>query len=95
MPFPRKGRGERSSLVVKGAFGFAALLLAHAAHAIQPFVVRDIRIEGAQRTEPGTVFCYLPVKVGDQLDEGLPSAGLILDDEDVHKGGPASPAAVL
>jgi len=69
MPFPRKGRGERSSLVVKGAFGFAALLLAHAAHAIQPFVVRDIRIEGAQRTEPGTVFGYLPVKVGDTFDD--------------------------
>ncbi|MFP5407119.1 MAG: outer membrane protein assembly factor BamA, partial [Gammaproteobacteria bacterium] len=34
-----------------------------------PFVVRDIRIEGIQRTEPGTVFSYLPVKVGDTLTE--------------------------
>ena len=33
------------------------------------FVVKDIRIEGIQRTEAGTVFSYLPVKVGDTLDE--------------------------
>jgi outer membrane protein insertion porin family len=39
-----------------------------AAQAFQPFVVRDIRVEGLQRTEPGTVFSYLPVKVGDTVD---------------------------
>jgi outer membrane protein insertion porin family len=39
------------------------------AHAIEPFVVRDIRVEGVQRTEPGTVFSYLPVKVGEQFDD--------------------------
>jgi len=33
------------------------------------FIVKDIRIEGIQRTEAGTVFSYLPVKVGDTLDE--------------------------
>jgi outer membrane protein insertion porin family len=37
--------------------------------AIQPFVVRDIRIEGIQRTEAGTVFNYLPIRVGDRLDD--------------------------
>jgi len=37
------------------------------AQAFEPFVVRDIRVEGLQRTEPGTVFGYLPVKVGDTL----------------------------
>jgi outer membrane protein insertion porin family len=31
------------------------------------FVVRDIRIEGIQRVEAGTVFTYLPVKVGEQM----------------------------
>jgi outer membrane protein insertion porin family len=40
-----------------------------AALAIQPFVVRDIRVEGVQRTEAGTVFTYLPVKVGERLDD--------------------------
>jgi outer membrane protein insertion porin family len=39
------------------------------AQAFQPFVVKDIRVEGLQRTEPGTVFSYLPVKVGETMDE--------------------------
>lgn len=34
----------------------------------QEFTVRDIRVEGVQRTEPGTVFSYLPVRVGDRFD---------------------------
>ena len=38
------------------------------AEAFRPFVVRDIRIEGLQRTEPGTVFTYLPIKVGETVD---------------------------
>ncbi|NTU51517.1 MAG: outer membrane protein assembly factor BamA [Candidatus Aminicenantes bacterium] len=33
------------------------------------FVVRDIRVEGLQRIAPGTVFSYLPMKVGDRVDE--------------------------
>ena len=31
----------------------------------EPFTVKDIRVEGLQRTEAGTVFSYLPVKVGE------------------------------
>ena len=34
----------------------------------QEFVVRDIRVEGIQRTEAGTVFTYLPIRVGDRFD---------------------------
>ena len=37
--------------------------------AFDPFVVRDIRVEGIQRTEAGTVFNYLPVRVGDTFTE--------------------------
>ena len=40
----------------------------HETEAFRPFVVRDIRIEGLQRTEPGTVFTYLPIKVGETVD---------------------------
>ncbi|MFC7092474.1 outer membrane protein assembly factor BamA [Jeongeupia naejangsanensis] len=40
-----------------------------AAHAVAPFVIKDIRVEGLQRTDPGTVFSYLPVKVGDRFDD--------------------------
>jgi outer membrane protein insertion porin family len=36
--------------------------------AAQEFVVRDIRVEGIQRTEAGTVFSYLPIRVGDRFD---------------------------
>jgi len=39
------------------------------ASAFEPFQVKDIRVEGIQRTEAGTVFSYLPVKVGDTLTE--------------------------
>ncbi len=37
--------------------------------AIEPFVVKDIRVEGTKRTEAGTVFNYLPIKVGDTVTE--------------------------
>jgi outer membrane protein insertion porin family len=39
------------------------------AYAADPFVIRDIRVEGIQRTEAGTVFSYLPVKVGDTFND--------------------------
>ena len=49
--------------------GILAGLFSASVAAIQPFVVRDIRIEGIQRTEAGTVFNYLPVRVGDKFDD--------------------------
>jgi len=49
--------------------GLISTLLASSAFAFNPFVVRDIRVEGIQRTEAGTVFSYLPVKVGDTLTD--------------------------
>jgi outer membrane protein insertion porin family len=36
-----------------------------------PFIVRDIQVEGVQRVEPGTVFNYLPVRIGQRLTEDL------------------------
>ncbi|MES2586632.1 MAG: outer membrane protein assembly factor BamA [Pseudomonadota bacterium] len=39
------------------------------AQAADTFVIKDIRIEGLQRVEPGTVFSYLPVQVGDTFTE--------------------------
>jgi len=44
-------------------------LWAGLAQAFDPFVVRDIRVEGIQRIEAGTVFSYLPVKVGETMTE--------------------------
>jgi outer membrane protein insertion porin family len=45
------------------------LCLARTAFAFEPFAIRDIRIEGIQRVEAGTVFGYLPVKVGETMTE--------------------------
>jgi outer membrane protein insertion porin family len=47
-----------------------------AAFAIQPFVIKDIRVEGVQRTDAGTVFSYLPVKVGDRMDDDKAAAAI-------------------
>lgn len=56
--------------------GLVPLLCATSVLAIEPFVIKDIRVEGIQRTEPGTVFSYLPVKVGDTLDDDRATASL-------------------
>ncbi len=34
----------------------------------ETFVIRDIRVEGLQRISAGTVFNYLPVKIGQKID---------------------------
>ena len=39
------------------------------AHAAAPFVVKDIKINGLQQVEPGTVFAYLPIKQGDTFTD--------------------------
>ncbi len=41
-----------------------------------PFVVRDIRIEGLQRVEPGTVFASLRVRIGDTYTDDSGSASI-------------------
>ncbi len=44
-------------------------LTSASALAFEPFTVKDIRVEGIQRTEAGTIFSYLPVKVGETMTE--------------------------
>ncbi len=51
-------------------------LYAASAAAFEPFTIKDIRIEGIQRTEAGTVFSYLPVKVGDRMDDAKADASI-------------------
>lgn len=46
----------------------AVLLLPVFASAQSSFVVRDMRVEGLQRISEGTVFNYLPINVGDTID---------------------------
>ena len=49
--------------------GLLAALFSASVLAFDPFVVKDIRVEGIQRTEAGTVFSYLPVKVGETMTD--------------------------
>jgi len=51
-------------------------LWAGLAQAFDPFVVRDIRVEGIQRIEAGTVFSYLPIKVGETMTDEKAAAAI-------------------
>jgi outer membrane protein insertion porin family len=44
--------------------------------ALEPFAVRDIRVEGLQRVEAGTIFASLPVKVGDTYSDEKAAASI-------------------
>lgn len=52
-----------------------ALCSGHAL-AIEPFTVKEIRVEGLQRTEAGTVFSYLPVRVGEVFNDAKSVAAI-------------------
>ncbi len=51
-------------------------IAAHAAWALEPFQVRDIRVEGLQRVEAGTIFASMPVKVGDTYSDEKAAASI-------------------
>ena len=61
---------------LKTLAGMIFLLCTFPAWAIEPFTVKDIRVEGIQRTEAGTVFSYLPIKVGDTMDDQQAAAAI-------------------
>ena len=46
------------------------------AWALEPFSVKDIRVEGLQRVEAGTVFASLPVRVGDTYSDEKAAAAI-------------------
>src|ERR1700687_6245039 len=66
---------RRGLTAVLAACALAAALAAQA-QSFRPFTIKDIRVEGLQRTEPGTVFSYLPVKVGETMDEAKAQSAL-------------------
>jgi outer membrane protein insertion porin family len=51
-------------------------LASQLAWAVDPFTVRDIRVEGLQRIEPGTVFASLPVRVGETYNDDKGAAAI-------------------
>ena len=46
------------------------------AWAADPFTVRDIRVEGLQRVEPGTIFASIPLRVGDEYSDDKGAASI-------------------
>jgi outer membrane protein insertion porin family len=54
----------------------ALAFVANSAWAVDPFTVRDIRVEGLQRVEPGTIFASLPFRVGDQYNDDKGSSAI-------------------
>ena len=54
----------------------ALSMAAGSAWAVDPVKVRDIRVEGLQRVEAGTVFASLPVRVGDTYDDEKGAAAI-------------------
>ena len=46
-----------------------AVLCVFSVQAEEPFVVKDIRIEGLQKISEGALLNYLPINIGDTIDE--------------------------
>ncbi len=67
---------SRSSRLASLALLLVAALLAGPARAVEPFVLKDIRVEGLQRTDAGTVFAALPFRIGDTYTDEKGAAAL-------------------
>ena len=73
MQFRRTPYALRPSLL---SLALATALHAGSAWAVEPFVLKDIRVEGLQRTDPGTVFASLPFRIGDTYTDEKGAAAL-------------------
>ena len=51
-------------------------LMALPSWAVEPFALKDIRVEGLQRIEPGTVFASLPFRIGDTFTDDKGTAAI-------------------
>lgn len=54
----------------------AAAIIGMPAWAVEPFKLKDIRVEGLQRIESGTVFASLPFRVGDMYNDESGAAAI-------------------
>ncbi|MEZ2739184.1 outer membrane protein assembly factor BamA [Comamonas jiangduensis] len=71
MKFSKNRFGVRTATAVA-----AWLCAAQAAWALEPFKVQDIRVEGLQRVEAGTVFASMPLRVGDDYSDDKGAAAI-------------------
>lgn len=65
MPLPKKIKLKKYLAPVV----LTAMLLPSLSFAFNPFIVKDIQVEGIQRVDAGAVFSYLPVKVGQEFTQ--------------------------
>ena len=66
---PSKTDSPLLEIMKKIALALLLLFCFRAVFAVTPFIITDIRVEGLERLEAGTVFNYLPLKVGDELND--------------------------
>ena len=73
MRFFSRSTSFRPSII---CVALAAALQAGSAWAVEPFAVKDIRVEGLQRSDAGTVFASLPFRIGDTYSDEKGAAAL-------------------
>ena len=61
---------------IRGLVCAAFFLMSQSAFAAESFILKDIKIEGLKRISLGTVFTYLPIKVGETLDNKSSDAAI-------------------
>src|SRR3989442_15844574 len=58
------------------SLSLASAYQACSAWAVEPYQLKDIRVEGLQRTDAGTVFASLPFRIGDTYNDEKGAAAL-------------------
>ena len=77
MPSPLPQHRPRPSVLsLSVGLALAAALHVGSAWAVEPFVLKDIRVEGLQRSDAGTVFASLPFRIGDTYNDEKGAAAL-------------------
>jgi outer membrane protein insertion porin family len=77
MPLPARSPSRTRLLrLAPITLAVAFALQAGTAWAVEPFVLKDIRVEGLQRTDAGTVFAALPFRIGDTYTDEKGAAAL-------------------
>ena len=77
MPFPARPPGcSRLLRLAPLSVALALALKFGSAWAVEPFVIKDIRVEGLQRSDAGTVFAALPFRIGDTYNDEKGAAAL-------------------
>jgi outer membrane protein insertion porin family len=73
---PRSSSCSRLRRLSPLSLALALALQVGSALAVEPFVLKDIRVEGLQRSDAGTVFAALPFRIGDTYTDEKGSAAL-------------------